>query len=789
MANQRPTRRIAQLWQLPLLLLSLGLFGFAGYLFIDPKPGLTKDQKIETAAKLLQNGRPTAAIEQLNSILREEKLDEPQEGRIHLLMAESFEAAQIEKKLNIASNHEQIISESLEAMKPGRLRPEAEIYRRMGDSYAALDRPADAERSYRKAMELEPDRWVSLQRHIIELQLSLNDNAGARQSLDEYLNRSELATRERAWAMGQKAHVLVESGGFVEARTILNEALRLRPDDVSELGQLNYWFGYCAWKLRDYPEADRYLRLSRDQLTVANPLDADAALLLGKIQQARDDHPAAISFFEVVITSHPDSPSAPLAWLGRGVSRLVLGQFDGGLTDLHYVVRRIGGQDATRDARRAATRDETLAALRRGSMLLADNGNYTGALELLGYEGELEASPAAEFFTRLAQVRERQSDQLESTVANLKPADQQRAEEQIRKLRTEAGDARVAYARAVAIAGDDKSAAPALWQAVQLYNRAGAIPRVITALEMYSSERPNDPQTPEALLELGMAYQAAGQFDKAISTFQRNQFRHPTNLSAVRSAVPLARAYMAKGPDYYAKAESALRAVVENNPVTTPDAAEFREALFELAQLYYRNGRYEESIARFEEFTQRYPNEDRTGQLLFHMADGYRKSAALLEQKIASMRASESVQQAAEAAEAGRARRERLTKAKALYDRAIEAYKAHPPANDLDQLYAKMSHFYRADCLFDLGDYVEAIKLYDFAAFRYQDDASALAAYVQIVNANVQLGRIAEAQAANERAKWLLRRMPPETLKNGSLGMPSDYWEKWLNWSSNARVW
>jgi tetratricopeptide (TPR) repeat protein len=93
--------------------------------------------------------------------------------------------------------------------------------------------------------------------------------------------------------------------------------------------------------------------------------------------------------------------------------------------------------------------------------------------------------------------------------------------------------------------------------------------------------------------------------------------------------------------------------------------------------------------------------------------------------------------------------------------------------------------------VYDLGDFPEAIRLYGEAAFKYQDDPSALAAYVQIVNANVALGRLEEAKAANERAKWMLRRMPPEafTASGATLGMPQAYWEQWLRWSGEAGIW
>jgi anaerobic selenocysteine-containing dehydrogenase len=128
----------------------------------------------------------------------------------------------------------------------------------------------------------------------------------------------------------------------------------------------------------------------------------------------------------------------------------------------------------------------------------------------------------------------------------------------------------------------------------------------------------------------------AGLFDKAIEAYFRNQLRYPNTLAASKSGVPLAQAYIAKGPEEYGKAETVLLSVVDNNPLLTPEAEEFRAALFELAQLYYRTGRFEESVTRLEEMTQRYPKDERMGQLVFLMADSYRKSAALLDGRLAA---------------------------------------------------------------------------------------------------------------------------------------------------------
>jgi len=170
------------------------------------------------------------------------------------------------------------------------------------------------------------------------------------------------------------------------------------------------------------------------------------------------------------------------------------------------------------------------------------------------------------------------------------------------------------------------------------------------------------------------------------------------------------------------------------------------------------------------------------------MADSYRKSASLLEQKQA-VASTDPKGLAIDLAEAATARKERLGKAKVMYDRVVELYHQNAPKTDLDKLYDKMSHFYRADCVYDSGQYQEAIHLYNVAASRYQDDPASLAAYVQIANAYYALGLPNEAKAANERAKWQLKRMPSDAFTNGTFAMPKEYWENQLKWSSESGIW
>ncbi len=779
MASKAVSRRLAQLWQLPLLLVSLGLFGYAAYLFIDPKPGLSIDEKLAFGRKFIDEERPEAAIQFLNQLLATHKLPQEKQGLIHMMLAEALDLGQKQSKTSLEINYRQILEQTRLAVSMG-VQADAQTYRRLGESYEAIDKPAEAMENYRRAMLMDQSRTMRLQRKVIDLQMARGENGPAEASIEEYLKLSDLTPAERGWALGNQAKLLADRGAFVEARAALAEALKLDSDPIA-MGQVNFRLGYCAWKLGDWAEAERLLRLSREQLKVQHPLDAEAAVLLGRIFQDRGDFKTAESFYKDVIISHPDSAVYSSARLGRGVCRIGRGEDAGGLEDFKYVVAQILAKES-----KQRFKPEAIEGLHQATAALQQQDKLAGALELMTYEQQLIPDPPASFFARLGGIYERRADQIERSQTS-NTAEKIRRETQIRDFRTKAGDSYIAYSRALTI-NDDRGYGEALWRGIEMYDRASNLHSVISAMELFVAERPDDALAPDALLRLGRSYQAAGMFDKAISAFQRNQFRYPQSLAASKSAVPLAEAFIAKGPDSFGKAESVLLSVVENNLVITPAAEEFKQALFQLAQLYYRTGRYEESVAKLEELTVRYPNDEHIGQLVFLMADSYRKSAGLVDVKLLATSNSPSAP-AVDMVEANAARRSRLEKARSLFDRSIEVYSRKAPTTDTDRLYQKLSHFYRADCMYDLGNYNEAIKQYDAAAFRYQDDPSALAAYVQIVNAYCALGKLEEAKTANERAKWLLRRMPPESFQNGAFAMPKAYWEQWLKWTSASGMW
>src|SRR5439155_16980898 len=190
-------------------LLSLGLFTTTACLYVDARPGITHREKLSVARQLLHDDRPDAAAEYVNRLMAAEQFPPEAEGQVHLLFAESLDAAQKQRKQSVPANHLRIIEQTQIALSQG-VHPTGEIHRRLGESYEALGKPVDAVSQYRQAIAVDPARSLRLQRKVIDLQLAQNDWAPAESSLDAYLDDRGITDAERAWARSVKAQLLID---------------------------------------------------------------------------------------------------------------------------------------------------------------------------------------------------------------------------------------------------------------------------------------------------------------------------------------------------------------------------------------------------------------------------------------------------------------------------------------------------------------------------------------------------------------------------------------------------
>src|SRR5205823_4929140 len=138
------------------------------------------------------------------------------------------------------------------------------VYKRLGESFQALGRSVEAIKNYREALRADPKQTIAMEKRIIEIQANMDDRAPESLTIEDYLSHAELSVTERAWAQGEMAHLLIDRGNFSEARSLLNQALKIGANDPVQQGVAHYWLGYCSYKLGENEEAERFLRASRE---------------------------------------------------------------------------------------------------------------------------------------------------------------------------------------------------------------------------------------------------------------------------------------------------------------------------------------------------------------------------------------------------------------------------------------------------------------------------------------------------------------------------------------------
>ena len=268
--------------------------------------------------------------------------------------------------------------------------------------------------------------------------------------------------------MQQKAELEANRGEIAEARSLLNQVLHLTPDIVAQ-GEVHYHLGSIAYKSGDLAQAERMLRVARDQLTVSHPLDAEAGWLLGRIREEAKQPREAISFYQSVLDSG---------------SRVACGAVVAPRT--RHLPDRAGGR-CGRVVPSAGYHKSNSCEARCGRVPLRSVDGIASVLSALVTRSDYQvrwsfcrmsssssrshhrnSSPGSQaLYERLATQMDEVKDLPATEADGIRLAAQQIAE-----LRTHAGDAYIAFSRALTLA-DDRGHAEAMWRGVDLYDAAG----------------------------------------------------------------------------------------------------------------------------------------------------------------------------------------------------------------------------------------------------------------------------------------------------------------------------
>ncbi len=811
----------AQVWQLPVLLVGLGLFIVGIYLALPQKKPDDFPGALDTVSKYLAAQDTQTAHRMLKDL-------EP-----HIIRAGPREQAWYEElfgdlvfvqqktaKIDDAVNHELMLGYYRQSEQMGRPLDDLRL-QRMAESLVTLEREDEALEMLRKLKEAAPQRRYAIVRRLIERRLASPrpDPAMIGKLADHFLEEVARETdkpeqrRQEIWGFTIKAKLLYDAGhhsgviDMIERRQI---SFMDRGGD-KDLGPLHVLRARSYLQTGNFKVAREIFAHVHERLPKSDALQADALVGLGQIELVQtDDIAAAWQYFKEAEEGYRPQESDPVnspyfeALLGRADCEARMGKHDDALEHLANAVQLMGESRRPSEARRERLISMTLSH----HVSATDLDQHENALQYLAVLSPLHRDNVPpEWHALFAATHERIAVKklrdaglplptetaspgggAESTALPAPGAGAEPTAEVIRLVRQDAarhfelaGQAHDQHAKAVKVI-DPKSAGDSWWAAAAAYDNAFQWKLAVRMYMEFLANRGDDPRRIEAFHKLGIAYLADRQYKEAIERFVHLKREHPNHNITARSLVPLSRGYVAL--EKLDEAAKVLLDVVTDHPAITPESEEYRDALIALGRLYHQRKDFENAIVRLAAAVDRYGETVEGPALRFLLAESYRQSIPVIDRSLEEPLPQSKVREY----QAERTRR--LEQALILHSQVVtqlgelDERKLSP----ILQLYFRNAYYYRADCAFDLRRYEQAIELYDSAARRWRDHPSSLVALVQMVNAYAELGQHQNARAVNLRARDHLRRIPEEAFDDPSLPMTRKHWQDWLHWSGKLNL-
>lgn len=790
---ERVRTRWREFWQVPALLVASGVLllgvAFAVATAPDPEFGPVLTQ----AEGMIEREQYREAIDLLNTRVHPEvreggALTQRDRQRYHMAKARSIYLGQIQLGIDDDRNHVSVVREYLEAERQGVTLPPRDLaalantYLSRGELDQALRRIASMPEGSNAVSEPVVRRAVAQL-----LRPPAPDRARALGLLADVLANADVSIDQRIWAVETQSGVRLDQGYTDETITrLLREIPRLtqaRPSDRSRLHLLLA----RAYRLIG---ADRQ---SMDQVrmaaTLSSAADAHYADILREralLEQRAGDTARARDTYSEIAGKHADAAAYPWAMMGLGETEALLGAPE---LSIQAYTKLIDEYDAL-GIRGEPTRERVmLSVLERANDALIVNEpqlalRYASLAERV-VRGRESLAPLLETVAvaheMAAEVLAAGATTRDHPLIGLDPST--RVEVQ-RHLVAAATNRRMLAERFVLT--DLQRYADSLWIAANLFDRAGDQREAVQAYKTFAEALPSDPRYAQARFDLAESLRAMGEFQAAAEAYKdliaEKEGSAGVDIGAWADAsyVPLAQAYIYdEDPSNDAEAERLLTRAVDGS-MTGTSTGMYRDALAELAFLYDRTGRSARAIETLEELIGRYPDDPEIGLFTYRLAEANRRLGGEIARSL-----EESLPPTTRAEREGLLERHRTT-AVDLYGRAIEVLSGRRPTqrSRIEDLSLRNAYFYTGDLLTDLGRYDDAIRAYDQARDRYNNEPATLVALIQIVNIHMARGDLRRARTANDRARRFYLSLPDSTWEDPTLPMDRRDWQAWLDASS-----
>ncbi|MBY0525022.1 MAG: tetratricopeptide repeat protein [Gemmataceae bacterium] len=343
-----------------------------------------------------------------------------------------------------------------------------------------------------------------------------------------------------------------------------------------------------------------------------------------------------------------------------------------------------------------------------------------------------------------------------------------RSEDEARQRYRQAG---IAFEAAASLATNPNEQAEWLWRAIGDYLEGRDHARAVHVLDRYV-------QLPIPLERQGRAWHALGEAHRVL----RNQ-------SAAQSAYQKCIEY--PGPfAYRARYELAITKIEQKNlddaeedlkqnlrlMQTAPDAEAYERTLVTLASLLYQRKNYPRAFDRLQEALERYPANPNAVKLRLQLAQCCRQLAEEANDRLTLGRVSTAEEQSHYRAQ----RQKYLETAAGHYQKLVEDIESLQVKQTLSreqEAILGQSRFAVADCRFDLGQYNQALVLYNVLAKRYQNQVEGLVALKHAWQCHCVMFQPDLARGTLDRIRSAL---PSTTFDAAAENRTRAWWDNWL---------
>ncbi|MGB0714379.1 MAG: tetratricopeptide repeat protein [Phycisphaerae bacterium] len=779
-------RRLASKWQIPTFLISMGLLGVALFSARRTIDDIPLTETLAYMDRLTASGAYDLVFRNGQYVLSvADKYSERELAEVTLRLSRARHDYAVAERARTRDAAREVVA-GYEMAKIHSLPLTGEDHARWGRALLWLGQGADASPHLETALNEGAKNPHALRRRFFWLRESLGDDEDALLAIVRtYLSEiPQDSLVERLWGIEQEIELLADQSlTDLAATTLVRErdlfAGTAFEDDLAYLGAL------LLYRQGFHEDAETSLRAIRNRVDPTADVAGKAGWLLGQVMM-RDDGPRnpydAISFFRDVLDVHPFLPHGLACHLGIAEANAMLEQHDQALSSYADAI------DALPEIqnRRLLNPDIIRASLGIRAQEQRDLGNFNSSLSYVTLALSLVEPARVDQQVALLQQRIEIEELLGDQLLDVASGQERSQAAETRQLAyahfLSASDDALTVARETV--WDEELSASASWQAAEL--RAKGQDRVEAAnlFDKYRYARPDDARVPRALFRIGQLKQSAGDLEGAIEAYRVCFEEHKRTIDGLRALIPLAQCFMALGRESDSQVEATLDIILEQSEAFTPDAPEFKDALFLYGEVLTRRNAFELAIGRLEEALQRYPDDERVWSARGLLADCYRRSALALKRDIGDATS------AAEIDHMRASSMDRFERARVLYRKLIDELSRHSveTLTALERVTLRHAHFYEADCLFEMSRYAESLKLYEESASLYKDSATALSAYVQIINCHVFMGEKEEARSALARARILVDTIPENAFMRSISPQGRTDWEQYFTWLEEAEL-